>query len=195
MPVDKPITEATSLELHVELCAERYKRLEEKIGFVESSLERIHTDFASFKTENQKLQKSTNTWVAKKLWNEHLVQLQGKDYWFTIDPIFDLEVGKDSEADFSTTYNNTRGLLVRGGLGKNFNFYTSVFESQGRFAQYVNDYAESLKAFGPDPAIIPGRGIGKQFKTDSYDYPVLKPISPIPLPNLLISSLVMVKIL
>jgi len=54
MPVDKPITEATSLELHVELCAERYKRLEEKIGFVESSLERIHTDFASFKTENQK---------------------------------------------------------------------------------------------------------------------------------------------
>ena len=128
--------------------------------------------YYDFKAENEKLQKSSNSWSAKKLWNEHLVQLQGKDYWFTIDPIFDLEVGKDSEADFSTTYNNTRGLLVRGGLGKNFNFYTSVFESQGRFAQYVNDYAESLKAFGPDPAIIPGRGIGKQFKTDSYDYPV-----------------------
>ena len=54
MPANGPITEQTSLELHVELCAERYKRLEEKIGFVESSLERIHTDFASFKTENQK---------------------------------------------------------------------------------------------------------------------------------------------
>lgn len=54
MPANGPITEQTSLELHVELCAERYKRLEEKIGFVESSLERIHTDFASFKTDNQK---------------------------------------------------------------------------------------------------------------------------------------------
>ena len=54
MSVNGPITEQTSLEMHVELCAERYKRLEEKIGFVESSLERIHTDFASFKTDNQK---------------------------------------------------------------------------------------------------------------------------------------------
>lgn len=54
MPVNGPITEQTSLEMHVELCAERYKRLEEKIGFVESSLERIHLDFASFKTDNQK---------------------------------------------------------------------------------------------------------------------------------------------
>ena len=54
MAADRPITEQTSLELHVELCAERYKRLEEKIGFVESSLERMHTDFSSFKTDNQK---------------------------------------------------------------------------------------------------------------------------------------------
>lgn len=54
MSADRPITEQTSLELHVELCAERYKRLEEKIGFVETSLERIHADFASFKTDNQK---------------------------------------------------------------------------------------------------------------------------------------------
>ncbi len=128
--------------------------------------------YYDFKAENEKLKKEAITWAGKKLWNEHLVQLQGKDYWFTIDPIFDLEVGKDFDADFNTTYNNTRGILVRGGLGKNFNFYTSVFESQGRFAQYVNDYAESLKAYGPDPAIIPGRGIGKRFKTDSYDYPV-----------------------
>lgn len=48
------ITEKTSLEMHVELCAERYKRLEEKIGFVEDGLDRIHSDFASFKNDNQK---------------------------------------------------------------------------------------------------------------------------------------------
>ncbi|GAA4269124.1 gliding motility protein RemB [Hyunsoonleella aestuarii] len=128
--------------------------------------------YYDFKAEKEKLKRETNTWAGKKLWNEHLVQLQGKDYWFTIDPIFDLQVGKDTEAEFNSTYNNTRGFLVQGGLGKNFNFYTSVFESQGRFAQYVNQYAESLKAFGPDPAIIPGRGIAKRFKSDSYDYPV-----------------------
>lgn len=122
--------------------------------------------------EKESLRKETNSWVGEKLWNEHLVAIEGKDYWFTIDPILDLQTGKDTEANFNSTYNNTRGLLVQGGLGKKFNFYTSVFESQGRFAHYVNRYAESLKAFGPDPAIIPGRGIGKSFKTQGYDYPV-----------------------
>ncbi|UKM65765.1 gliding motility protein RemB [Flavobacteriaceae bacterium GSB9] len=126
--------------------------------------------YYDFKEAEKKLKKETTTWAGKKLWNEHLVQLQGKDYWFTIDPIFDFQLGNDAE--IGTTYNNTRGLLVQGGLGKKLNFYTSVFESQGRFAGYVNRYSESLKAFGPDPAIIPGRGIAKRFKTDSYDYPV-----------------------
>ncbi len=127
--------------------------------------------YYDFKAENKKLEKPASSWVGKKLWNEHLVQLQGKDYWFTIDPIMDLEVGKDFDADFNSTYNNTRGLLFKGGLGKKFNFYTTVFESQGRFAQYINEYSESIKSY-PDPSIIPGRGIGKRFKTDSYDYPV-----------------------
>ncbi|MFD0989306.1 gliding motility protein RemB [Mariniflexile jejuense] len=128
--------------------------------------------YYDFKAEKGKLLKETETWAGRKLWNEHLVQLQGNDYWFTINPILDIEVGKDTDADFNSTYNNTRGFMINGGLGKKLNFYASVFESQGRFAQYINAYAESLKAFGPDPAIIPGRGIAKRFKTDGYDYPV-----------------------
>ena len=130
------------------------------------------SNYYDFKVENEKLQRETDTRAGRKLWNEHLVQLLGNDYWFTIDPILDLEVGKDTDANFNSTYNNTRGFLVQGGLGNKLNFYASVFESQGRFAQYVNEYAESLKAFGPDPAIVPGRGIAKRFKTDAYDYPV-----------------------
>ncbi|WP_142784961.1 energy transducer TonB [Changchengzhania lutea] len=128
--------------------------------------------YYDFDAEKKKLNKKTSNWAGERLWNTHLVQLQTKDYWFTLDPIFDLQVGTDSDAEFNSTYNNTRGILIQGGLGKKLNFYASVFESQGRFAQYVNTYAESLKAFGADPAIIPGRGIAKRFKTDSYDYPV-----------------------
>lgn len=135
----------------------------------------VYSDVApyyDFDAEAEALQIEAKTWMGQKLWNQHLVELQNDEYWFTVDPIFDLEVGKDTNAEFSSTYNNTRGFLVQGGLGEKFNFYASVFESQGRFADYVNRYAESLKAFGPDPAIIPGRGIAKGFKTDSYDYPV-----------------------
>ena len=48
------IAENTNLELHVELCAERYKRLEEKFDSVEERLDHIHSDFNSFKQDNQK---------------------------------------------------------------------------------------------------------------------------------------------
>uniref|UniRef100_UPI00404A8E2A gliding motility protein RemB n=1 Tax=Gelidibacter sp. TaxID=2018083 RepID=UPI00404A8E2A len=128
--------------------------------------------YYDFKAEKEALVKGSDSWWSRKLWNEHMVEVQSDDYWFVIDPIFDLQVGKDTEAEFNSTYNNTRGLIVQGGLGKKFNFSASVYESQGRFAQYFNQYAESLRPFGPDPAIIPGRGIGKRFKEDGYDYPV-----------------------
>ena len=51
---NRPLAENTSLEMHVELCAERYRRLQEKISMVEDRLGDIHGDFASFKTDNQK---------------------------------------------------------------------------------------------------------------------------------------------
>lgn len=119
--------------------------------------------------ERKKLTKKTGNWFGKKIWNEHLLELKGKDYWFTVDPILDLQLGSDAEG--GSTYNNTRGVLVQGGLGKKFNFYTTIFESQGRFADYVNRYIERIKASASEP-IVPGRGISKRFKTDSYDYPV-----------------------
>ncbi|MCH4554016.1 gliding motility protein RemB [Aestuariibaculum lutulentum] len=171
---------AYSSQLNIPFTHADYAKFDRQINLVgtnshTASKPFVYQDVAKyydFDAKTEMLLQKRETWFGRKLWNEHLVQLQGKDYWFTIDPIFDLEVGKDTDADFSSTYNNTRGLRVQGGLGKKFNFFTTVYESQGRFAQYFNDYAESLKAFGPDPAIIPGRGIAKRFKTDSYDYPV-----------------------
>jgi len=127
--------------------------------------------YYDFKAEKEALVKGSDGWWSRKLWNEHLVEVQGKDYWFTVDPVFDLQVGKDTEADFSSTYNNTRGIFVQGGLGKKFSFSTSIYESQGRFAQYFNNYAESLQAEGGEP-IVPGRGLSKRFKDGGFDYPV-----------------------
>lgn len=130
--------------------------------------------YSDLKERRNKLVKESDSWWNRKLFNEHLVELQGKDYWFTVDPIFDLSVGKDTDADFNSTFNNTRGIMFQGGLGKKFNFYTSVFESQGRFAQYYNHYAESIGKPNSETevAIVPGRGIAKRFKDDAYDYPV-----------------------
>lgn len=128
--------------------------------------------YYDLKAANEQLKKKASGWWARKLWNENTVEIQGEDYWFTLNPIFDLQLGKASQTENSYTYVNTRALNFRGGLGKQLNFTTTVFESQGRFADYYNQYAESIKPSGGNPAIIPGIGIAKRFKDDAYDFPL-----------------------
>ena len=120
----------------------------------------------------QLLAKNASGWWSRKLWNENLVTIQGERYWFIINPILDLRIGKDFDSEKSNTFINTRGVSVQGGLGNELVFSTSIYESQGRFADYYNAYAESLKPSGGNPAIIPGIGIAKPFKTDAYDFPM-----------------------
>ncbi|MBO3115556.1 gliding motility protein RemB [Winogradskyella sp. DF17] len=172
--------EEYSSELNIPFTHSFYARFDDEMNAVGTNSHTAAKPFTygevkkyyDIKAEKQSLAKDVDSWFGRKLYNEHLVAVKGKGYWFTIDPILDLQVGQDTEADFNTTWNNTRGLFIQAGLGKNLTLSTSIYESQGRFAEYFNQYAESLRAFGPDPAIIPGRGIAKRFKTDAYDYPV-----------------------
>lgn len=128
--------------------------------------------YYDFETENQSFTKQKSSWWGRKLWNENLVAIQGDNYWFTLNPIFDFRVGKDTESQASSTFVNTRGVIVNGGLGSQLTFTTSIYESQGRFADYYNAYAVSIRPSGGNPAIIPGIGIAKQFKEDAFDFPL-----------------------
>ena len=115
--------------------------------------------------------KDKESWGGRKLHNEHLALVKGKNFWFTLNPVFDLQIGKDN-SDIDYTYNNTRGLQIQGSLGKKFSFSTSFYESQGRFAEYVNDYARSIPTNDGAYGVVPGRGRSKQFKENGFDYPV-----------------------
>lgn len=129
--------------------------------------------YYDFEAEKQKLQFNRNSWFGRKWWNEHLVTFKGKGYWLTLDAGVDLQVGRDfNSTEDVDTYNNTRLAYTQGGLGKDFSFFGVIYESQGRFADYFNRYAESIRPDGGNPAIIPSHGIAKEFKTDSYDYPL-----------------------
>lgn len=128
------------------------------------------SQYYDFMEAYQKIKKDKSSVWGKKLWNDHTVAIQGEDYWFTLNPIFDLRAGVSSPKVNDYTYQNTRGIQIQGGLGKKLNFTTSIYESQGRFAGYYNDYAESIRPSGGNPAVIPGIGIAKQFKTDAYDF-------------------------
>src|SRR5690606_467433 len=118
------------------------------------------------------LYKNKTSWLGRKWWNEHMVAFKGKNYWFTLDPGVDLLLGKDFDSKENYTYNNTRLAFVQGGLGKKLNFHAVIYESQGRFADYYNEYAYSIAPGEGGVAVVPGFGVAKDFKGDAFDYPL-----------------------
>jgi len=68
--------------------------------------------YYNLKEENQKLLKNKQEWWGRKFWNENLVEIQGEDYWFTLNPIIDLQVGKSDPSAANYTFINTRGIQI-----------------------------------------------------------------------------------
>ena len=154
----------------------------DELGYYYNRDENSHTGFKPYQydeaiqyvdldAQKTALLKKKQSWGGKKLWNEHLFKVRHSDYWFTIDPVLDLQLGKDNTDNINYTYNNTRAIQIQGGLGKKFNFSTSFYESQGRFTGYVTEFIRTHNPLGSQ-GTVPGRGKGKGFKTMGYDYPV-----------------------
>ena len=139
-------------------------------------LYRVVNNYFNLTSDKQQFVKpEKRTWVGKKLWNEHLLQVKKEDYWLTVDFLLDLQVGKDN-SNIDYTYTNSRILTANGGLGKHLAFSTTFYESQGRFANYINHYITNpdKELFKPvsSEGLVPGRGKAKGFKINSFDYPV-----------------------
>ena len=119
-------------------------------------------------------EKNVYSWVGRKIWNEHLLEVVEDDYWLTVDFLLDTQLGKDN-SDAAFTYNNSRIGRVNGGIGSKLSFSATIYESQARFAGYVNDFISNpSNTFKPafSEGLVPGRGKAKGFKEDAFDYPV-----------------------
>jgi hypothetical protein len=128
--------------------------------------------YYNFQKVNASLMKTKTGWWGRKVWNENLAEIKGEDYWFALNFLFNVQAGISNPSKADYTYVNTRALNFKGGLGSRLNFTTTFFESQGRFADYYNDYARSIKPSGGNPAIVPGVGIAKEYNSDSFDFPM-----------------------
>ncbi|MEE3244705.1 MAG: gliding motility protein RemB, partial [Bacteroidota bacterium] len=169
-------------ELYIPFSHQTYSRFDKEMNAVGTNAHTAGKPFVysevnkyyDFKEKRESLYKDKESWFGRKLWNEHMVTLQGEDYWFTLDPAADLQLGFETadNEDQSFTYNNTRALIFQGGLGEKLNFYTVFYESQGTFAGYFNRYARSIAPDGGNPAIVPGRGVAAEAADGNFDYPV-----------------------
>src|SRR6185437_5634547 len=81
------------------------------------------------------------SWAFRKLFNEHLFDVKTDEFTFYIDYLPDLQIGREFNGK-TTTWLNTRGYQAGGTIGKHFFFYTSGFENQGHFPNYLNAYIQ-----------------------------------------------------
>ncbi len=86
----------------------------------------------------------------RKLRKENLIDLKKDDFKLIINPIVNLELGRDL-AKTGKLYVNTRGVDVSGAIGDKFVFHSSFFENQARFPAYISAYALKNN-------VIPGQG-------------------------------------
>ncbi|MBW4890075.1 gliding motility protein RemB [Mucilaginibacter sp. HMF5004] len=96
------------------------------------------------------------SWLHRILFDQHMVDIKKEDYTFYFDYITDLQLGREFQAGTSTNL-NTRGYQAGGTIGSKFFFYTSGFENQGKFANYVQNYINTVKVVpgqAPDRSLI-----------------------------------------
>ena len=119
-------------------------------------------------------------WLTQKLFKENFIVFSGEDYWCSIDPIVDLELGGDLSADsLQRLYWNTRGIRIQAKFFEKVGFTTSVYENQAILPQYQNDFADAHGEYFPNSintqyiqnnAVIAGYARTKPFKTTGYDF-------------------------
>ena len=116
------------------------------------------------KTFNKKWKKKT--W--DKVLNDDVATFIRDDYEIIANPLMDFSLGKQSSppsgGQGGGTWVNTRGLELKGRIGKNFGFYTNFYENQAVLPEYLDTYARANK-------VIPGQGMYKSFSDGTgFDY-------------------------
>lgn len=105
----------------------------------------------------------TKSWLARKIFSEHLIQLKRSDFELTADFLPDLSVGKEGSRSLNL---NTRGFQVQGVIGskKLFSFTTYLYENQAKFPNYITSFVNANQ-------VVPGQATLHNTNIhNSFDY-------------------------
>jgi len=94
-------------------------------------------------------------WIQRKLLYENFVDLDTSDFYLAVNPLFNFQSAKNIRND-STYIVNTRGIEIKGHIGKKVSFYTSFYENQAYYVDYIDKYIR-------EQVVVPGQGTPKPF--------------------------------
>jgi hypothetical protein len=103
-------------------------------------------------------------WLGRKLFNEHFAIFEdsSRNWQVAIDPLMDLQLGKD-QVSGTRTFTNTRGVQLMGHVGKKLSFQSAFYENQAQFVPYIRDFIILND-------VVPGQAWARQLGTPTYDF-------------------------
>mgnify|MGYP001077027640 CR=1 FL=1 len=128
-------------------------------------ISRSSFDSISAALRNNSRIKTHDSWIGRKAFDEHLAKVDSPNFYFHLDPVFNLQGGQDlNDPDRGTLFTNTRGVVVEGNVTDKVMFFTSFYENQGVYPQYVWDQYRRLSGK------VPGYGASKRYAEQGFDY-------------------------
>jgi len=100
-----------------------------------------------------------NNFVNRKIYSEHMVDYKGEGWSIQLDPIVDLQVGQSNRGSLWT---NTRAVQLQGNIGSKFAFYSSFFETQGRYPLHVDQFVQQR-------TVLPAQGFSRDKGNGVWD--------------------------
>lgn len=131
-----------------------------------------HTAWKPVLYTDSMYQKSNRTWLYRKFFEEHLLQVQQPDFNIFGDIIFDEFAGATQRKIPTSTrnsdksgfiYTNTRGFQVNGNIGDKFYFQTEMYENQANFPGYVDSFIRKNR-------VVPFENRYKGFNDKGFDF-------------------------
>ena len=92
----------------------------------------------------------------------NLLEVNNKDFFLALNPVLQFHQGKEGGND-NSLFLNSRGVTVRGLIGKKIGFSSFITENQERGPAFFQQRVNELRA-------VPGVGFYKNFKNTGVDY-------------------------
>ncbi len=121
-----------------------------------------NTPFDSLSNPVLKDKKFNKTLIGRKLFKEHLIQVNDDDVVLHLDHVFEYSGGREQGTVDKNIYTNQRGVWIGGTFGKRFSFDATFYENLAMFPSYVDSFVKKT-------SVAPGQGRVKK-ATDSYDF-------------------------
>lgn len=105
----------------------------------------------------------------KSLWNvfyktkANMLEVNVKDFFFTVNPVFQQQLSVQSGYSGDQLFLNTKGLTVRGMISKKLGFSAYMTDNQERAPLFVQERINTFDA-------VPGVGFYKAYKKTATDY-------------------------